>query len=395
VTRSPLLLLPALAAGCALAGDDAASVQGELVDGSPESIGVLAFLNSPTTTVTVLDDDVPLDRRAATKLVAHRDGADGVAGTADDDRFDTVREVDDVPYVGETALRALAAYAIANGYVPGDDTVLGTFEGVTFTVGEAARALTIVNNESDGVLDVEVGLDSRAVRNIIAARPIGSIAQLAAVAYVGTTALRLIKDYVAAPAPGTRADCRIAEDCEPGERCTGIPNDESSSYGLCYDPTIPPGAEAPCATTTDCGPGLVCLGQYAFAGDGFCVPAWQHGTFENTVQRWIPADGSVVATGVVVRGLATVPVDIWVHVDTNHSRPHDLRISIRDPNGDVGLLWDGPNTTGSMPSTLVHSCCIPGDDYVNGWWTLLVENVGGHGTGNLYGWTLDIISQWD
>jgi len=46
-------------------------------------------------------------------------------------------------------------------------------------------------------LDTEVGVDSRAVTGIVAARPLADIFALAAVSYVGATALTKLRDYVA------------------------------------------------------------------------------------------------------------------------------------------------------------------------------------------------------
>jgi hypothetical protein len=48
---------------------------------------------------------------AAAGLLAHRDGADGVAGTDDDDRFDDIAEVDAIDFVGLETMRALVATA--------------------------------------------------------------------------------------------------------------------------------------------------------------------------------------------------------------------------------------------------------------------------------------------
>jgi DNA uptake protein ComE-like DNA-binding protein len=70
---------------------------------------LLALVNSAS--VTLLDLDVGLDARAAENIVAHRDGADGVAGSADDDWFDDVAELDAVAYVGEAAIAKLRSYA--------------------------------------------------------------------------------------------------------------------------------------------------------------------------------------------------------------------------------------------------------------------------------------------
>ena len=96
-----------------------------IAESSPEAFGVLDLLHDGSTTLSVLDDEVPLDARAARSLIAHRDGPDETFGTADDDRFDTIAEVDDQYYVGAAALDALAAYAEARGHVPvGDALVL-------------------------------------------------------------------------------------------------------------------------------------------------------------------------------------------------------------------------------------------------------------------------------
>ena len=57
--------------------------------------------------LTVLDDDVALNARAARGLIEHRDGPDGDFGTSDDDPFDSLEEVDAVLWVGPVAIRKL------------------------------------------------------------------------------------------------------------------------------------------------------------------------------------------------------------------------------------------------------------------------------------------------
>jgi hypothetical protein len=89
---------------------------GAISEGSPDALGVLAVVN--TLDKDALDDDVGLDARAASGIAKHRAAADAALGTADDDRFDTLAELDKVPYVGKTAFTKLLAYARANGFVP-------------------------------------------------------------------------------------------------------------------------------------------------------------------------------------------------------------------------------------------------------------------------------------
>lgn len=176
------------------AGDDGVStVTGSLAEGSAEAMGVLHFLNADSTTVALLDVDVALDARAAKALIAHRDGKDGKVGTKDDDAFDTIAEVDAVSYVGASALEKLSVYCTAHGWVPRGSDVLGTFDNVVFTVDEGIATLALANTATQEHLDKDLQLDSRAAANIVAARPIGTMLALSKVSYVGTTALRALK----------------------------------------------------------------------------------------------------------------------------------------------------------------------------------------------------------
>ena len=75
-----------------------------IAEGSPEALAVLALVNQAT--LRVLDDDVGLARLAAENIVAHRSGPEG--------RFDTLVELDAVPYVGRTSFAKLLAYAEAH-----------------------------------------------------------------------------------------------------------------------------------------------------------------------------------------------------------------------------------------------------------------------------------------
>ncbi|MCP4447049.1 MAG: hypothetical protein GY811_17130 [Myxococcales bacterium] len=85
---------------------------------SPEAKAILALVNDFTVDFEELDDTARLNARAARNIIAHRDGADG---TEDDDVFDNLKELDDVPYVGKRALEALLEYAIAKGLLNEDE----------------------------------------------------------------------------------------------------------------------------------------------------------------------------------------------------------------------------------------------------------------------------------
>ena len=75
---------------------------------------VLKLVNNPTTSYELLDKTVMLDRRAARNIVDYRNGTDDTPGNADDKRFDTIQELDAIPYVGRSALEKMKQYALSS-----------------------------------------------------------------------------------------------------------------------------------------------------------------------------------------------------------------------------------------------------------------------------------------
>ena len=215
--RTKTWLVCSLLLGCtsAVDSDVAGSDNGSFSSAlrfTPEEVGVLRLLNVPTTNVSLLDIDASLDLRAATNLIARRDGADGRPGTRDDVLYENLAEVDAVSYVGPSAINKLITFAESRGLVPGPNDVLGVFDTVAFSVAEANDTLDLVNEASEATLDNEVGLDPRAVRSILAARPIDTMAQLAGLYYVGPTAMRNLRAFTAASGPSCEGIApRIAE----------------------------------------------------------------------------------------------------------------------------------------------------------------------------------------
>jgi hypothetical protein len=195
-----VLSLLSLWIGCAgplsdVAPGLAADVEADRVaDGTLEAFGIVALLNDASTTLAVLDDEVPLNRTTAENLLAHRQGPDGLDGTADDDLFDSVAEVDAVSWVGPAALDALEAYVLAHGWVPDSDELLDTFDGVPFTAGEAVATLALANTADSATLDDDLALDSRAMGSILDARPIATMSDLAGLYFVGPAALSALRD---------------------------------------------------------------------------------------------------------------------------------------------------------------------------------------------------------
>ena len=173
-------------------GEVSGSAKG-IVSGTPEAIGLLDFLNDPSTDFDVLDRDAALDRRAAGNLISHRNGGDDIYGTSDDDLFSSVREVDSVRWVGPRSIERMVDFAESLGFVPTGTDYLGTWDGVDFTVNEADSTVDFVNSASEEQLDVDLGLNVRAVNSILDAGEIGSVAELAELYYVGKSALRTLK----------------------------------------------------------------------------------------------------------------------------------------------------------------------------------------------------------
>ena len=121
------------AIGCAMPGAEPMEANGStaaaLVDGTPEAIGVLEMVNDSETSFEILD--AVLDRRAAQGIVDGRP-------------FETVAQLDAVPYVGPTALQRLVELANEQGFIAQGDDVLGTFDGVTFTAAQAEALVVLL-----------------------------------------------------------------------------------------------------------------------------------------------------------------------------------------------------------------------------------------------------------
>ncbi len=90
---------------------------GGIDEGSPEAIGVLAFVNDASMTAPKLKAEAGITSRVSNNIVNHRRGPDGSVNTADDDKFDTLAELDAIPYVGPATLNALLEAARERGLV--------------------------------------------------------------------------------------------------------------------------------------------------------------------------------------------------------------------------------------------------------------------------------------
>ncbi len=93
---------------------------GGLEEGSPEALGVLALVNDQTLDAAALKAAAGITIKVSRNIVTHRDGSDGQAGTEDDDAFDTLAELDAIPFVGPATLNALLEAARDRGLIPAE-----------------------------------------------------------------------------------------------------------------------------------------------------------------------------------------------------------------------------------------------------------------------------------
>jgi DNA uptake protein ComE-like DNA-binding protein len=176
-------------AGCRAEVDSPDSLLAAALNLAPTDVSrVLDFVNDPGTDEALLHGTVGLDPRAAKNIVTHRNGADGVAPSADDQLFTTLTQLDAVSYVGDAAIQKLATYSSAHPPHPGE-----VVEGVSFAGWEDASVIYGVTIRPKSELDPL--LDSRSVSAIMAKRPFTSVAQVGALPYVGPSALNKLKAH--------------------------------------------------------------------------------------------------------------------------------------------------------------------------------------------------------
>ena len=97
----------------------------------------------------------------------------------------------------------------------------GVYSDVAFSVEEACITLDYINHINKSVLLIELGLSDRAIESIDAARPLGSIEQLAALPFVGGSTLSVLRaeaNYWMTKKPGKRdSKKREAKERTPSE----------------------------------------------------------------------------------------------------------------------------------------------------------------------------------
>ncbi len=200
------------------------------------------------------------------------------------------------------------------------------------------------------------------------------------------------------------APCSEDADCGGGLRCEGEADGHPTEgvLGKCVDATLGQGHPrdgADCTSDEQCSfeDGLLCSGLSIFES-GFCRPAWMFGSFESGTSAAIEA-GDVTEQDIFVSGLATVPEDARIQFHLNHSRMSDLNITVipagRD-NASLATIFTGSTdaTPGQTSLSIDTNVPHPGDEDVNGVWTLRIENTGTR-AGSVSGYALQFSSRFD
>lgn len=125
-------------------GFPSGKADGGIDEGSPEAIGVLAFVNDASMTAANLKAEAGVTIRVANNIVNHRLGPDGSVNTPDDDKFDTLAELDAIPYVGPATLNALLEAARDRGLVTSGAKIDVVFSPQPATESHNARVAQMI-----------------------------------------------------------------------------------------------------------------------------------------------------------------------------------------------------------------------------------------------------------
>ncbi len=236
---------------------DGCTLEGLYFDGEQMDCAI-SFLE----TASCADCDAVLDSRSCEDAIndpASCQLGDACTGCTDDDTRADGTSCDEIAayaYFGSTSAQALLDYVDADPTCGAPDMLV---EGVPLTEAEATAILAVANGASQIQLDDAAGLDARAAVNIVDERPLATMEALAAVSYVGRTAIEKLRDY--------------APDWTPPEEEDPVGDDDDATE----DPDA--GCDSLAVTTrTDAdATDLARLIELATLGDwpAFTVPAFQ------------------------------------------------------------------------------------------------------------------------
>jgi hypothetical protein len=192
-------------------------------------------------------------------------------------------------------------------------------------------------------------------------------------------------------------DCLSNDDCATGARCVGA---FEPFAGRCVNLTLdPPDLATPCnpEEAASCGEdsALLCSGESNdFVGQ--CRPAWMRGNYGASPE--LSADDNDpqgLRSQLVVSGLTTVSTDVNVRLVLQHPDMSQVSLTLTNPAGTSANL-PIPDGAGSYLVLEQQVVGIPGDEPVNGIWTLTIfDNQPDGQAAYLQEWTLRLGSRWD
>lgn len=143
----------------------------------------------------------------------------------------------------------------------------------------------------------------------------------------------------------------------------------------------------PCATPFDCGPDGYCTNV------GICISPWKTGVF-NDIAFAPLVDGSDLKRTIVVKGLATVPINALMDLVIRHPDTSELTVTLINPLGTETTVFQGNPAGQDLILTGVQAPVL-GDESINGVWTLRIQDAQGGQTGWLSHWRIFFTSRWD
>ena len=182
--------------------------------------------------------------------------------------------------------------------------------------------------------------------------------------------------------PAVTPVCHGALDQENGVMAPGVCT-RYPTYG---------GTSQSCKADAACGSDGICTGL-ATSQEGLCQPAWMRGTYSTPASGQLsaplPQGGPWHRLVIRVTGQSTVPMDAWVQV-------------LADGIDSARVEWRLSNSTGTTSTTVRGTpfgahlpVNVPGDESINGEWTLEVRDIGAGSPGYLRGARLSLTSRWD